>query len=66
MSWKMWATALSFGIAANVAGPTAQASDRRDGTTVTGTPQADIVDLYSWMGPTGKNGQSGCDQHQRL
>jgi len=55
MSWKMWATALSFGIAANVAGPTAQASDRRDGTTVTGTPQADIVDLYSWMDPTGKN-----------
>lgn len=55
MSWKMWATALTFGIAANVAGPTAHASDRRDGPAATGTTQADIVDLYAWMDPTRKN-----------
>jgi len=57
MSWKMWATALSFGIAANVAGPTAQASDRGDGAAVTGTgkEKLDIVDLFAWMDPTGKN-----------
>lgn len=55
MSWKMWATALSFGIALNVAGPTAHASDRRDGPATTGAASTDIVDLYSWMDPTGKN-----------
>ena len=55
MSWKMWATALSFGIALNVAGPTAHASDRKDGPATSGAASIDIVDLYSWMDPTGKN-----------
>jgi hypothetical protein len=55
MSWKMWATALSFAAVAGAAGPVAQASDRRDGPATTGSPATDIVDLYAWMDASGKN-----------
>lgn len=55
MSWKMWATALSFGLAVSAAGPSAQASDRRDGPATSGAAATDIVDLYAWMDSTGKN-----------
>lgn len=55
MSWKMWATALSFAAVASAGAPSAQASDRKDGPATTGSPATDIVDLYAWMDAAGKN-----------
>ena len=48
MSWKIWAAALSLGVAVSAADPgAALASDRKDGTAL--APGSDIVDLYAWM-----------------
>jgi hypothetical protein len=48
MMWKTWATAMGLGVALTAAAPTAQASDRKDGTVATDAT-TDIVDLYAWM-----------------